>query len=128
MALDGVAGHAGLFSTVDDLSKFMQMMMDKGRDLIRRETIELFTRRQTDRSSRGLGWDTNAGRRASAGKRFSESSFGHTGYTGTCVWGDFENDTFAILLTNRVHPTSENNKLGPFRVKFHDAAFQAIHG
>ncbi len=128
MVLAGVAGHAGLFSKLDDLSKFMQMMLKKGDGLVKPETIDLFTRRQTERSSRGLGWDTNAGNRASAGAKLSAKSFGHTGYTGTSVWGDFENETFAVLLANRVHPTSENNKLIPWRAQFHDAVYQAIHG
>jgi CubicO group peptidase (beta-lactamase class C family) len=128
MVLDGVAGHAGLFSTLDDLSKFMQMMLAKGKALIKPTTIELFTRKQSENSSRGLGWDTNFRHEASAGKLFSDSSFGHTGYTGTSVWGDFENDTFAILLTNRVNPTSENTKIIQFRPKFHDSVYKAIHG
>lgn len=126
--LAGVAGHAGLFSILDDLSKFMAMMLAKGDGLIKPSTIEMFTKRQSSASSRGFGWDTNAGHRASAGSKFSERSFGHTGYTGTSVWGDFENETYTILLTNRVHPTSENNKLIPWRAKFHDAVFDAIRG
>lgn len=126
--LAGVAGHAGLFSTLDDLSKFMAMMMAKGRDLIKPTTVEMFTKRQSAASSRGFGWDTNAGHKASAGSKFSETSFGHTGYTGTSIWGDFQNETYTILLTNRVHPTSENNKLIPWRAKFHDKVFDAIHG
>ena len=126
--LAGVAGHAGLFSKLDDLCKFMQMMLHKGADLIKPTTVEMFTRKQSDRSSRGLGWDTNEGHRASAGKLFSEASFGHTGYTGTSVWGDFENDMLSVLLTNRVNPTSENTKIIPWRAQFHDAAFNAIHG
>ena len=126
--LAGVAGHAGLFSKLDDLCRFMQMMLKKGDGLIRPQTVELFTRQQSDRSSRGLGWDTNEGHRASAGSLFSERSFGHTGYTGTSVWGDFANDSFAVLLTNRVHPTSENTKIIKWRATFHDAAFQAIQG
>jgi len=128
MVLEGVAGHAGLFSVLDDLSKFMSMMMKKGDGLVKPETIDLFTRRQGVSSSRGLGWDTNADHKASAGAMFSEKSFGHTGYTGTSVWGDFENETFAILLTNRVQPTSDNTKIIPFRAKFHNAVYQAIHG
>ncbi|MCC7230880.1 MAG: beta-lactamase family protein [Fimbriimonadaceae bacterium] len=126
--LAGVAGHAGLFSTLDDLARFMAMLLKKGDGLISTPTVELFTRRQSDASSRALGWDTNFMHDASAGKLFSETSFGHTGYTGTSVWGDFENETFCILLTNRVHPTSANTKIIPFRTKFHDGVFQAIHG
>lgn len=126
--LAGIAGHAGLFSTLGDLCRFMAMMLNKGDGLVKSETIDLFTRQQTDRSSRGLGWDTNDGHRASAGQKFSEKSFGHTGYTGTSVWGDFENQAFIVLLTNRVHPTSENTKIIPWRAKFHNAVYQAIYG
>lgn len=128
MVLAGVAGHAGLFSTLGDLCNYMGMMLKKGDGMMKPETVELFTRQQSEKSSRGLGWDTNEGHRASAGALFSEKSFGHTGYTGTSIWGDFENATFAVLLTNRVHPTSENNKIVPWRAKFHDAVFKAIHG
>lgn len=126
--LAGIAGHAGLFSTVDDLCNFMLIMLKKGDDLIAADTVALFTRQQGSASSRALGWDTNEGHRASAGNLFSEASFGHTGYTGTSVWGDFENDAFAVLLTNRVHPTSENTKIIKWRSQFHDAAFQSLHG
>lgn len=127
MLLGGVAGHAGLFSTVGDLCKFMSMMLKKGDGIIKSDTVEMFTKRQTEESSRGLGWDTKS-EGSSSGHLFSNKSFGHTGYTGTCVWGDPENDTFAILLTNRVHPSSENTKIIGFRPKFHDAVFHAIHG
>ncbi|MBC8064788.1 MAG: beta-lactamase family protein [Chlorobia bacterium] len=128
MVLAGIAGHAGMFSTLDDLAKFMQMMMKKGDGLIKPGTIEMFSKKQSPQSSRGFGWDTNEGHRASAGSKFSEKSFGHTGYTGTSVWGDYENDAFVVLLTNRVHPTSENTKIIPWRAKFHNAVFEAIRG
>lgn len=126
--LAGIAGHAGLFSIADDLCKFMSMMLKQGDGLVKSATINQFTKKQSDRTSRGLGWDTNAGHKASAGTKFSDKSFGHTGYTGTSVWGDFERQTFVVLLTNRVHPTSENTKIIPWRAKFHDAVFQAIYG
>jgi CubicO group peptidase (beta-lactamase class C family) len=128
MVLGGIAGHAGLFSVLDDLCNYMAMILEKGKSLIKKETVELFTRRQSSASSRGLGWDTNDGHRASAGSLFSEKSFGHTGYTGTSIWGDPEDDSFVVLLTNRVHPTSENGKLIPWRAKFHDEVYRAIHG
>jgi CubicO group peptidase (beta-lactamase class C family) len=123
--LGGPAGHAGLFSTAWDLSRFMSMMLDEGADLIRPETVRLFTRRQGEASSRALGWDTPSGA-SSAGTRFSRRSFGHTGYTGTSVWGDPERRIYGILLTNRVHPTASNTKIIAFRPKFHDAVFEAL--
>ena len=128
MVLGGIAGHAGLFSTLDDLCRYMAMILKKGDGQIKKETVELFTKQQSNASSRGLGWDTNEGHRASAGSLFSEKSFGHTGYTGTSIWGDAEDDTFVVLLTNRVHPTSENGKLIPWRAKFHDEVYKALHG
>lgn len=124
--LAGVAGHAGLFSDLADLCKFMNMMLSHDNHLIKPSTVEMFIKRQTEQSSRGLGWDTKE-EKSSAGKFFSMKSFGHTGYTGTSVWGDPENDTFAILLTNRVHPTSENTKIIAFRPKFHDAVYRTVH-
>jgi len=124
--LAGVAGHAGLFSDLSDLCKFMTMMLQPNNDLIKRATVEMFIKRQTEQSSRALGWDTKE-EKSSAGKFFSMKSFGHTGYTGTSVWGDPENNAFAILLTNRVHPTSENTKIIAFRPKFHDAIYRTLH-
>ncbi len=103
-ALGGVAGHAGLFSTANDLSVFAQMLLNKGRydgvRLISDSTIELFTRRTA--GTRALGWDTADGE-GSSGSYLSERAFGHTGYTGTSMWIDPDREMFVILLTNRVH-------------------------
>ena len=128
--LNGVAGHAGLFSTANDLAKFLQMILREGnyqgRQYIKPETIELFTKKQSDQSSRGLGWDTKSPEGSSAGKYFSLLSWGHTGYTGTSVWTDPELKTFVILLTNRVYPTRNNNKLSQVRPLIHDAIYRAV--
>jgi CubicO group peptidase (beta-lactamase class C family) len=130
MTLGGVAGHAGLFSTVGDLCIFMQMMLNEGRhggrQLIQPETVREWTRRQDAKNTRALGWDTPSDKGSSAGSLFSRRSFGHTGYTGTSIWADPERKLFAILLTNRVHPTSENTKIIAFRPRFHDAVVQAL--
>jgi len=120
MLLGGVAGHAGLFSTVGDLTQFAKMMLAKGGGLVRPATIELFTRRQDVKSTRGLGWDTKSPEGSSAGSKFGPRSYGHTGYTGTSMWIDPDSGHFSILLTNRVHPSSENTKIIQFRPKFHD--------
>ena len=128
--LNGVAGHAGLFSTANDLAKFLQMILQKGnyqgRQYINPETIELFTKKQSDQSSRGLGWDTKSPEGSSAGKYFSPLSYGHTGYTGTSVWTDPTKSLFVIMLTNRVYPTRNNNKLSKVRPLIHDAIYKEL--
>lgn len=118
MTLGGVAGHAGLFSTASDLLKFTRALLDG--KIVSRATVDQFTRKQGPLSSRALGWDTKSVP-SSSGTKFGPRSFGHTGYTGTSVWIDPDADLTAILLTNRVHPTSENQKLIKFRPTFHDA-------
>ncbi len=123
--LEGVAGHAGLFSTLNDLVRFVDAL--NGRKFAHKDTVAEWTRCQSDRSSRGLGWDTKSVP-SSAGERFGNRSFGHTGYTGTSIWCDPDQELYAILLTNRVHPTSENNKIRMVRPAFHDAVFSAVVG
>jgi CubicO group peptidase (beta-lactamase class C family) len=142
-ALGGVAPHAGLFSTAPDLARFAQMLLDgglfEGRRIVSRATIELFTERAgVPHSSRALGWDTptdETGRRSSvpgapgyssAGSLVSPRSFGHTGFTGTSVWMDPERGLYVILLTNRVHPTRENNAIRGVRSRVADAVVEAL--
>jgi uncharacterized protein YbbC (DUF1343 family) len=114
-ALGGVAGHAGLFGTADDLAIYAQMLLDVGQGpdghrLLEDETV----RRMTDpddtpsRQRRGLGWDIATGYSAPRGTGFGPASFGHTGFTGTSLWIDPETRTFVILLTNRVHPDGKS--------------------
>lgn len=128
--LGGVAGHAGVFSTVKDLSNFMSMMMNKGvyknQRIVNAETINIFTKKQSQQSSRGLGWDTKSEKGSSAGNLFSPNSFGHTGFTGTSIWADPERNLFVVFLTNRVYPSRENTKIISFRPKLHDAIINAI--
>ena len=122
----GVAGHAGLFSTLRDLERFAGFMLNEGENRIKPDTIRLFTTKQSDLSSRALGWDTKSPTGSSAGTRFGSHSYGHTGYTGTSLWIDPESKVYAILLTNRVHPTSANTKIIQFRPKFHDAVWDEL--
>ncbi|MDP3150829.1 MAG: glycoside hydrolase family 3 N-terminal domain-containing protein [Ignavibacteria bacterium] len=129
--LGGVAGHAGLFSTADDLSKLLQMLLQKGtyqgKQFIKSSTIELFIKQQAKNSTRGLGWDTKDGEGfSSAGNLFSNLSYGHTGYTGTSVWTDPTRKLFVILLTNRVYPTRENTKIIRLRPVIHDAVIKVL--
>ncbi len=106
-SLGGVAGHAGLFSTVADLSRFCRMMLYGGEldgiHIFQSETIDLFTSSISSESSRCLGWDSPEGE-SSGGIYIHSRSFGHTGYTGTSMWIDPENNVYVILLTNAVHP------------------------
>ena len=78
------------------------------------------TRSVVPGSSRALGWDT-ALPTSSCGRQMSPTAIGHTGFTGTSIWIDRERDLYAVLLTNRVHPTRTNEKLVPLRAEFHDA-------
>ncbi len=128
--LGGVAGHAGLFSTAEDLSKLIQMLLDdgtfNGKQFIKPETVKLFTTRYSPKSTRALGWDTKSTTRSSAGNKFSKTSFGHTGFTGTSIWIDPERKLFVVFLTNRVYPSRENKKIINVRPKLHNAVIDAI--
>jgi len=128
--MNGVAGHAGLFSTAGDLAKFMYMMLNGGKygnkKFLNSATINEWTKRQSEQSSRGLGWDTKSAGYASCGKLFSKNSFGHTGFTGTSVWADKDRDLFVILLTNRVYPTRKNRKIIKFRPVLHNAIIKSV--
>jgi CubicO group peptidase (beta-lactamase class C family) len=134
-ALGGVAPHAGLFGSARDLARFAQMLLAggvcDGRRLVRSETLRRFTRRDGSvaGSTRALGWDTPADAGdSSAGRFFSRSSFGHTGFTGTSLWIDPERSLFAILLSNRVHPTRESSGISQARADVADAAVRAALG
>jgi beta-N-acetylhexosaminidase len=129
-AMGGVAGHAGLFTTARDLAVFCQMLLNGGsyahRRLLERATIRQFTARQTiGDASRALGWDVPTAS-SSSGQFFSPASFGHTGFTGTSIWIDPEKDLFVVLLTNRVHPSAENNLHREVRPELHDAVVKAL--
>jgi len=119
--LGGVSGHAGLFSTAEDLLAFGEWALGNVNGECRRlpvlpSIVREFVRRQdlVPGSSRALGWDTPSPN-SSAGTKLSPLSFGHTGFTGTSIWMDPTRRLVVLLLTNRVHPTRENNRLGPLR-------------
>uniref|UniRef100_UPI004047B8DD glycoside hydrolase family 3 N-terminal domain-containing protein n=1 Tax=Algoriphagus sp. TaxID=1872435 RepID=UPI004047B8DD len=131
----GVAGHAGLFGTAQDLAVIMQLLLNGGSygdvALLQPETIDAFTKRQSTRSRRGWGWDKpdpEKGKGGSAGKLAPKSTFGHTGFTGTCVWADPENKLSYIFLSNRVYPSATNTKLLDMgiRTQIHDLIYEAI--
>ncbi len=128
--LNGVAGHAGLFSTAEDIAVFAQMMLQKGnyggKQIIQPLTVEEWTSRQSNESSRALGWDTKSENGSSAGKYLSSRSFGHTGFTGTSIWIDPEKNLFIILLTNRVYPGSKHDEIINFRPVIHNTIIEAL--
>jgi len=110
--LDGVAGHAGLFSTANDLAIFAQMLLDRGRhgdqQILSAESIEAMTRTyELPGNRRGLGWDKRSKYSSNRGKLLSDSAFGHGGFTGTVLWVDPELDLYYLLLSNRVHPDGQ---------------------
>ena len=127
--LGGVSGNAGLFSSARDLAVFMQMLLNGGTygtaTIVRPTTVARWTARQRPDASRALGWDTPS-RNSSAGRFFSLRSFGHTGFTGTSAWVDPERELFVVLLTNRVNPTRNNQKIGPLRRAVADAVQQSV--
>ena len=127
--LGGVAGHAGLFSTAEDLARFAHAMLNSGYPILRPETVKQFTRREDAPAgtSRALGWDTPSAP-SQSGKYFSPASFGHLGYTGTSLWIDAERQLSITLLTNRTWPDCQNQAIKLVRPAFHDAVVEAIDG
>jgi CubicO group peptidase (beta-lactamase class C family) len=125
--MDGVAGHAGVFSTATDLATFAHSLLVGGAPILRPETIALFTRRESSpaHTSRALGWDTPSSP-SQSGRYFSPSSFGHLGYTGTSLWIDPERQVSITLLTNRTWPDCSKQAIKEVRPKFHDAVMQAL--
>jgi uncharacterized protein YbbC (DUF1343 family) len=121
--MGGVAGHAGLFSTGDDLARFAQMMLNGGeldsQRVFNPLTIQKFTEPQSPPDQpilRGLGWDIDSPLSRNRGELFPIGSFGHTGFTGTSIWIDPSTRSFVILLANSVHP-SLRPALSPLRSK-----------
>jgi beta-N-acetylhexosaminidase len=129
-AMGGVAGHAGVFSTAPDLAAFCQMLLNGGvyahHRILKRATIAQFTAPQKlSNGTRALGWAVPT-EGSSSGHFFSAHSFGHTGFTGTSIWIDPDRQLFVVLLTNRVHPTRENQKITQIRPALHDAVLQGL--
>lgn len=128
--MGGVSGHAGLFSTAGDLAAFCQMLLNGGvyahhRVLKRATVAEFTTPQQLSGGTRTLGWAVPT-ENSSSGHYFSARSFGHTGFTGTSIWIDPDKQLFVVLLTNRVHPTRENQKIAQVRPELHDAIVRAL--
>src|SRR5205807_1076889 len=112
--LGGVAGHAGLFSTADDLAVYAQMLLHEGsytgKRVLSPTTVRFMTTpRAVPGGLRALGWDVQTSFSSNRGELFAEGSFGHTGFTGTSIWIDPASQTAVIFLSNRVHPKAKTN-------------------
>jgi CubicO group peptidase (beta-lactamase class C family) len=125
--LGGVAGHAGLFSTAEDLARFAHAILIGGSPILRPDTVALFSRRESQPSgtSRALGWDTPSSP-SQSGRYFSARSFGHLGYTGTSLWIDPERQLSITLLTNRTWPDCQNQAVRQVRPAFYDAVIEGL--
>jgi len=130
----GVAGHAGLFSTANDLAIYGQLLLNRGTyggvQFYKSETIDLFTSKQSATSRRGLGFDRYDPKPGAdyPSKLANESVYGHTGYTGTCIWIDPRNQLVYIFLSNRVHP-QVSSKLGDLNIRsrIQDVIYETIN-
>jgi uncharacterized protein YbbC (DUF1343 family)/CubicO group peptidase (beta-lactamase class C family) len=130
--MGGVSGHAGLFSTADDLSIFAQMLLNGGNSknlkILSQLTIEKMTTPQTPPNKmalRGLGWDIDSPFASNRGELFPVGSYGHTGFTGTSIWIDPVSKTYIIVLTNHVHPNG-NGDVSPLRAEISTLVAAAI--
>lgn len=119
----GVSGNAGLFSTNTDLALWARELALGGEKLFAQNEVAAWTKRAGESSTRALGFDTKSPEGSSAGRRFHQTSFGHTGYTGTSIWIDPASRIYAVLLTNRVHP-DDKASVASLRPAFHDLAWE----
>lgn len=130
-ALGGVAGHAGLFSTADDLARYGVMMLNHGRlgdtKVLNAATFsQMTTPVDVPRGSRALGWDVRTGYSSNRGDLMSSAAFGHGGFTGTGIWIDPEQNLFVVFLSNRVHPDGKG-LVNPLIGRIGTIAAAAIH-
>lgn len=129
----GVSGHAGLFSTLEDLSKYCAMYLNDGKRydgsvFLNSKTIACMTHNYTQNLNemRGLGFCIKGYKNCSGGELLTPEAFGHTGFTGTSLWIDKNIGIYIILLTNRVHPDRSNNEIIRFRRLFHNAVAASL--
>ncbi len=130
----GIAGHAGIFSNATDLAIMAQMNLQDGyyggTRYLQDGTLSKFTRQQSSKNRRGLGWDKpeRSGRPGPTSRYASTQSYGHTGFTGTSVWVDPEFDLVYVFLSNRIHPKANNFKLikSNIRTRIQDAIYESM--
>jgi CubicO group peptidase (beta-lactamase class C family) len=132
-AMGGVAGHAGLFSTADDINQLVNVLLGcywgEHSFLPSALVHEFWTRDRTiPGTTWALGWDTPSPQHSSAGDLFSALSVGHLGFTGTSLWIDLQRRVHIIVLSNRIHPRRDNEKIHTFRPMLHNAIMQVVLG
>ncbi len=131
-AMGGYSGHAGLFGTAGEVFTLACLLRDhvlgNRDDLFREGTVRAFFQRQSEipGCGRALGWDMPSGKGSAAGGHFSKQSVGHLGFPGTSLWMDLEKDVQVVLLTNRVHPSRENQLIREFRPRIHDCIMEEL--
>jgi len=128
--LGGIAGHAGVFSTAEDLAVYAQMMLGGGQidgvRILKQETVAAMTRPyQVSGGVRGLGWDMQTGYSSNRGRSFSSRAFGHGGFTGTVIWMDPELELLVIFLSSRLHPDGKGS-VNPLAGRIGTVAADAI--
>lgn len=133
--LSGVAGHAGLFGTAHGIYRLLVILWEAHRGSIPHspwtaEVVQEFWTKQSavPNGTWMLGFDSPSPQSSSAGKYFSPRSVGHLGFTGTSFWFDLDEEILIILLTNRVYPTRENERLRSFRPLLHNLVMETYHG
>ncbi|GHT78680.1 hypothetical protein AGMMS50262_21570 [Bacteroidia bacterium] len=132
--LGGVSGNAGLFSNANDLAKLLQLYLNDGsyggKEYVSPKTARLFTQTQSPHSRRGLGFDKpdKIKETGSTSRQAPASTYGHTGFTGTCFWIDPDNQLIYIFLSNRVYPSRSHAQLMErnIRPRIHDIIYQSI--
>ncbi len=132
-AMGGVAGHAGLFAPVREVDRLARELIAcyAGRsDFVPQKIIREFWTRDTavPESTWALGWDMPSPENSSSGHRFSPAAVGHLGFTGTSIWIEPESQVAISMLTNRVHPRRDNQKIREFRPKIHDLIMDTLAG
>ncbi len=126
-AVGGVSGHAGLFSTAEDLARFSRALLDG--KVLKEETLAAMSRvgQLPFYPWQGLGWKMDPWSSGSEGFLPSRRAIGHTGWTGTCIWIDLETGLFAILLANTCHPSRSKRDTGLLRTVFHKAVARELY-
>ena len=130
-SLGGMAGHAGLFGTVEDCLELGRFWMDSllsGTKSISKDVASMFVTAKVRHEPQPhvMGWMVPSAEGSSAGSMVSKNAFGHLGFTGTSIWLDPDRQAVVILLTNRTYPSAENQKIKGFRPKFHDAIWSEL--
>jgi CubicO group peptidase (beta-lactamase class C family) len=131
-SLGGYSGHAGLFGTANEVYTLADMVkahyFEKRSDLLKPDTVKTFLKKQRTEESCtwALGWDTPSPENSSSGRFFSRQSVGHLGFTGTSLWMDLDKDVVIIFLTNRIHPTRNNDGIKVFRPRIHDLVMEEL--